>query len=51
MALESARNGADIGAEVEALRLLSVLARDEGQYLRALEWGEEAGDLSTLEDD
>jgi serine/threonine protein kinase/predicted ATPase len=42
VALEAARSGADVGAEVEALRLLSVLARNEGQHLRALECCDQA---------
>jgi ATP/maltotriose-dependent transcriptional regulator MalT len=42
VALESARAAEDRGAEVEALRLLSVLARHEGHNRRALECCEQA---------
>ncbi len=42
VALESARGGVDVGAEVESLRLLSVLALNEGHYLRALECCDQA---------
>lgn len=42
VALESARRASDRGSEVEALRLLSVLARYEGHNRRALECCEEA---------
>jgi tetratricopeptide (TPR) repeat protein len=42
VALESVRGGVDSGAEVESLRLLSVLALNEGHYLRALECCDQA---------
>lgn len=42
VALEAARGGVDMGAEVEALRLLSVLSRDEGHFLKALECCDQA---------
>ena len=45
VALECARSGSDTGAEVEALRLLSVLARNEGHLLRGLECCDQALDL------
>ena len=42
VALESARGAGNRGAEAEALRLLSVLARNEGQYLKAIDCCDQA---------